>query len=238
MALRRPPVRAKLFQILGIAPNDGYFREFATDQEDVVNSLITEGARNAQYDLVTRSPSRRWRKEWAITATDVEQDNTFARTRYKVTLPSDFMRLDGDAENRPGVLDEAGWPHGQFVEDSMVSPQVGDFYYIQGDQLWFSAGRNPAGLVVRYIYWHPVIDDDTDELDFSDQHLDLVAYYTADQAVTEDWVPDNDVKALRRISLGLTRAFNRACSAERRSRAPVSYNRGSTERSYSSQRML
>lgn len=225
-ATTRAELINEFYRLTATSASDGQFTANQTQAGDTINRYIQYGLWDAQNWYISNVNANRWGK--TTSALTFTQD-TSTGVRY-VSLPSDFMRVDGDEDF--GGLKYANTlkPWGRLI-DSRARSVTGDNYYlkdtlISGDtesvpRLYLTRQANPptSGLVLEYYYFHPEIADDADAIDFPTLDVMLIAAFAAQDAAMSSWFPGGiELKAA--IAANLRERKMAALIRGRRTREP------------------
>jgi hypothetical protein len=216
-------LRRAFYRLLAISPQDDAVTEHESEAEETVNYFIQHGLWNAQYWLLTNTSLRKWIQEvgpitWLTDSTTGD--------RY-VELPDDFIRLAGDDNNtaffyRTSSQAQRRLPWGNEMDQRDKLNYSGAGYYIENDRIVLarradvSSGRN---LYYDYYYRHAVLDEE-ETIDFPVDIRPLIVAEAAAMALSESWLPFEDIESENKILRNLAYWRNVASSKARRSRTP------------------
>jgi hypothetical protein len=193
-----PDLRRAFYRLIGVAPGDRMLEIYDSEPGETVHYYIQHGLWNAQYFVITNTTANRWVKQSAPLTFTLDS----ASNEKYAELPDDFIRAAGDEQR------SALWVPGQpgrwgtmmrFEDRHYKHSHRG--YYLQNDRIWMHRNSAPpAGLVMDYYYQHPVLDDDSDPIDFPIEDRPLIAVEAAYLAMMEAWAPLDDLDTKQRIA--------------------------------------
>ena len=211
----RAELRNAFYRLTGTSSSDNALSEHETSSNDTIHSFLYQGMREAQAWYIDRAdPTQFWKASSAITWTDVL--STEGRRYW--ALPSDFLRMFGDADNSP-LRDGAGKRWGHLIDPS-DRHRRGQYFYLQNGQLSIVHGASPPGtLYLDYFYDIPELGDDVTEPDFPERDRDLIVAFAADLFSDTPMFP-GDVELRGRIAVHLRKLQKRIYTRSRRTREP------------------
>jgi hypothetical protein len=209
---------AAFYRLTGVAPDDPALTQNGEAQDEVGYLFLTTGIREAQRWLLKMGYTG-WRSRSAALVFVGSDDTTGGRY---VAVPDDFLRTFGN--KRLSAITEAnGNRWGRQVGDEDLSLR-GDFYYVQGEQLWITRGANPpTTCYLDYHYRHPELADGV-TLDFPIEARYLIAAEAANAAKEENWLPGfTDLES--KIAQALTQWREKARGIVRTTKGPREFRK-------------
>lgn len=192
----RPDLRRHLFRLLGLDPRDRNLPEYDSEIQESIHYFIQQGLWNAQLCLITSGRAPFWRSRALL---EGWTEDAVTEAKY-VTLPEDFLRLDGDYY-RSALFDASTKrPWGKLVATADGELARGDCYWVSNDRLYTARGaRLPTSLYANYFYRHPILETDETALDFPLEIRPLIPAEAAVVALKEAWLPLDDGATRSRI---------------------------------------
>lgn len=212
-------ILAYFYRLVGTQASDPYLIANGEAQNDVAYLCLTLGCREAQRWLLDMGYAG-WRKRSAALTFSGSDDTVGGRY---VALPTDFLRAYGS--RRVSALTEAnGDRWGQEVDPEEMQKK-GNFYYIQGEQLWLGRTALVPGpaLYLDYHYQHPEWNASV-TIDFNLQARSLIAAYAASIGMSENWLPGGPELELK-IAQALQKAQQRARGVVRATKSPRQFRK-------------
>lgn len=228
----RPDIKRAFYRLLGIGPNDDALTEYDSEAEETVHYFIQHGLWNAQYWLLTNTPIKNWISAHGPIVTDGSGNGTTifdwsgsdSTGGQYVALPTDFIRLVGDEEDTAlyTLSDFRGW--GSEATQRKKHKWRGSSYYLENDRLYLALNARPKNnLYFDYYARHAELDDEADTLDFPIDIRPMIPAEAAVIALSESWLPFEDMDTSVKIINNLEYWRGIASSRGRRSRTPVKY---------------
>lgn len=178
---------------------------------------LAQGLEETQLFLIQIGRGGQWRtRSSALTWTGTDP------RRYAV-LPSDFLRLDSDPEQRiSGLRDASGRQWGMEVDEQKRDQAGANRYYVVDDpddgyRVYVTKGSAPpSNLLAEYFTVADALADSTD-MDVPADARPLVPAFAADIAKDEAWFPGGDAEK-RAITQNLQAQRRRASKRGRLTR--------------------
>lgn len=213
-------LKRRFFRLLGTEPDDPMLSELGEDANEVVESYLTEGTREAQLWMLAQGYDG-WRKRSSALAwsgSDDADGGTYS------DLPSDFLRAYGDG--RESALRQANgdtWGRQITPRDDI---RVGNGYYFRGSQVWLTRRAQPATtLYLEYHYKHPDFTGLADgDIDFPVDARSLIPTYGAERAMEENWLPGGP-ELQAKVERALLKAQRLALQVARQSKQPRQFRK-------------
>lgn len=211
------------YRLVGSESGDGALTLQGEAQDAVAYEALTRGARSAQLFMLDAG-YQGWRKR-SSAVTWLGADATDGG-RY-VALPSDALRIYGDAKpGRSALVTADGRRWGTQVEPE-EDHRTGDGYYVRGEQLWLTRNASPPStLYIDYHYIHPAWSSSLqdDDIDFPLTTRPIISPYAAEIAMEDNWLPGGlEMKAA--ISGAVARAEKEVRRFVRSSKRPRQFGR-------------
>lgn len=215
-------LKRAFYRMMDTDPEDPALTEHDEASEEAVEQLLDHGLWDAQDWMIRKGLAERWVKtvdfpNWGSGAdSDWQGADSTDGGQYAV-LPDDFLRLAGD-EQQSALREPNGDRWGRFIDWYNRDRAQGDFYWLQGNDLWIAEGADPpSDLQLDYHYRAPALTDGTDA-DFPVEVRPLIVAFAADRAVSESW-PMGSERA-GKVERILMKLKLRARKYGRRSRQP------------------
>lgn len=209
--------RRAFFRLVGVVSADDVLIEQGEAVDDVAYLALTRGYRATQRWLISNGLKERWRKRHTAWTTWSGTDAADGG-RYN-SLPSDFLRLDGNQTDRSALVQADGTQWGQEVSPDDEGA-IGSYYYLKNDQLWLVRGASPPSpIYLRYYNTYAAITSATASFDMPMDARWLCVAEAADAAVKDEWVP-NAKDTEERVARALERGREEARSLIPRTREP------------------
>jgi len=234
----RPDLRRAFYRLLAISPNDDALTEHDSEIQETVHYFLQSGIWNAQYWLLTNTEVKRWLRPVGPILLSPDSNNPEApvwvrdpvSNSLSITLPTDFIRLAGDAQDTALYLQQGGgntsggrvW--GQQIDQRDKNRMRGNWFYLLNDELRLTPTANPpANLFFDYYYRHPLLTEDDDPLEFPVDVRPLIVAEAAVMALSEAWLPFEEPESESRILRNLDYWRRISSSRARQTRRPQQF---------------
>lgn len=175
-------LRQAFFRLVGTEAGDTELVVQGEDTNDVVDTCLTHGVREAQRDLLSYGY-----RDWMLrSATLVTAESGGV---VSAPLPADVLKVDGDERQSP-LIDTQGRRWGSQVDDRRRDEQ--------GDKFWFPNHRTvvfnerasipSGGLRLDYFGRHEPLGTDV-TINFPSEVAGLIVAHAAEYASSENWLP-------------------------------------------------
>ena len=207
-------------RLTGTLADDDFFTQRGESANEVVETYLTRGARNAQR-FCLKMGFGGWRKRSAALTWSGTDDTVGGRY---TALPTDFLRAYGD-RRFSALVNPNGDAYGQEIGPE-ESRQKGDGYYFRGEQLWLARGSSPpTTLYLEYHFKHPDWTGLADaDIDFPMDARYLIVAEAANVFKEENGLPGfTDMET--KIERALARAREEARDVVRPTKSPRQFRK-------------
>lgn len=144
---------AAWYRAVGTESDDSDLVQNGESVDDVAYVYLTRGFRAAQRWMVDNGFQSYWRtRSSALSWSGAEATDG---GRY-TDLPSTFLRLAGDPQNRKSAIVEADGASWGWLIDEEESEVRGQYYYLKGSKLWITRGATPpTAAYLEFHHKHP-----------------------------------------------------------------------------------
>lgn len=211
-------VVAAFYRLVGSKSADQMLVAHGEEVDAVVYEALTQATRLAQLFMLDNGYPG-----WKARSSALSWSGSDASDggRYSA-LPSDFLRAYG-SKKRSALVEADGVGWGQQI-DADQSQAIGDYYFLDDEQLWITRGANPPTTIyLRYHHLHPAWSAAV-TIDFPSRGRGLLAPYAAEIAMDDNWLPGGDEMEAK-ISRAVRKAEARTRKFARQSKEPRRLNR-------------
>lgn len=209
--------RYAFYRLCGSKGDDEGLTEQGESTDDVAYLYLTAGYRRAQQFLLDEGLWLRPKRSSALSWSGADSTDG---GRY-ASLPTDFLRADGNRKDRSALVEAGGDGWGTEVLPSEAEAR-GDGYYFTDSQVWLCRDASPPStLYLRYFQSQSAFSASLTSSDFllPVDCRGLGVAYAAEEAKDEGWFPlgsGADAKIMDAVRIGELKAKKHA----RRSKAP------------------
>ena len=202
----------EFFRLVNADSSDGDLTEHDSSTLEGAYEKLAQGLEEAQLFLIQIGRGGQWRAQSsALTWAGTEP-------RRYAALPSDFLRLDSDPEQRiSGLRDSSGRSWGSEIDEKDRDRAGANRYYVVDDatdgyRVYVTKGSAPpSNLLAEYYTVADALADSTD-MDVPADARPLVPAFATELAKDESWVTGGDAEkgaVTKNLAAQKRRAFKR-----------------------------